>query len=129
MRWLLKIVALLSSFIFRIPPANYTLQYVEVIQRHHKRTPYVSNTFFKEDVEWTCDGSGPTFGVATYVSYLQINLQVHLTTTSRSDDDVSSPVQWQAFTDSSNPWTTTVGPGFVDSTYVLQRFSSLGHKP
>lgn len=37
-----------------IPPSNYSLQYVEVIQRHHKRTPYASNTFPKEDGSWDC---------------------------------------------------------------------------
>ena len=29
-----------------------------------------------------------------------------------------APVQWQAYTDSHNPWSSTVGPGFVNSTYV-----------
>jgi len=29
-----------------------------------------------------------------------------------------SPVQWQMFADVANPWTSTVGPGFVDSTYA-----------
>lgn len=27
------------------PPESYTLEYVEVIHRHHKRTPYAANTF------------------------------------------------------------------------------------
>lgn len=34
---------------YQIPKKGYDLVYVEVIQRHHKRTPYASNTFFKED--------------------------------------------------------------------------------
>lgn len=46
----------------RTPSDQYTLEYVEVIQRHHKRTPYASNTFFAEDIKWNCDGSGPVFG-------------------------------------------------------------------
>lgn len=33
-----------------VPPREYSLRYVEVIQRHHKRTPYASNTFFREDI-------------------------------------------------------------------------------
>ena len=34
---------------------NYELQYVEVIQRHHKRTPYASNAFPVEPYNWDCD--------------------------------------------------------------------------
>ena len=47
----------------RVPPKKYTLQYVEVIQRHHKRTPYASNIFFKEDNAWSCVGEGPVFAM------------------------------------------------------------------
>lgn len=36
----------------------YELEYVEVIQRHHKRSPYQSNTFPAEDREWP--GCGDT---------------------------------------------------------------------
>lgn len=36
----------------------YELEYVEVIQRHHKRSPYQSNTFPVEDREWP--GCGDT---------------------------------------------------------------------
>ena len=50
-------------FIVRAPPKNYTLQYVEIIQRHHKRTPYASNTFFKEDIAWSCVGEGPVYAM------------------------------------------------------------------
>ena len=53
---------LLVSYI-RVPPKDYTLQYVEIIQRHHKRTPYASNTFFKEDIAWSCDGEGPVYAM------------------------------------------------------------------
>lgn len=35
---------------YKVPADEYELVYIEVIQRHHKRTPYASNTFFKEDV-------------------------------------------------------------------------------
>ncbi|KNX49838.2 hypothetical protein CNBG_9523 [Cryptococcus deuterogattii R265] len=35
---------------YKVPSKEYELEYVEVIQRHHKRTPYASNTFFKEDI-------------------------------------------------------------------------------
>ncbi|KAK0186483.1 phosphoglycerate mutase-like protein [Armillaria mellea] len=74
------------------PSSKYTLEYVEVIQRHHKRTPYASNTFFKEDVEWSCDGSGP----------------------------------WQASSNTINPWTDSVGPGFVGSTCQFPQITTEG---
>lgn len=38
--------------------AAYQLEYVEVVQRHHKRSPYQSNTFPAEDHEWP--GCGDT---------------------------------------------------------------------
>ncbi|CAO2657274.1 Nn.00g034000.m01.CDS01 [Neocucurbitaria sp. VM-36] len=37
---------------------EYELVYVEVIHRHHKRTPYASNTFPKESYGWQCDDQG-----------------------------------------------------------------------
>lgn len=37
-----------------MPPA-YELAYVEVVQRHHKRTPYASNAFPVEPYRWDCD--------------------------------------------------------------------------
>ncbi|RMZ90831.1 hypothetical protein DV736_g1917, partial [Chaetothyriales sp. CBS 134916] len=36
-------------------PDGYKLEYVEVIQRHHKRTPYADNTFPHETYPWYCD--------------------------------------------------------------------------
>ena len=42
---------------YKIPDSDYQLQYVEVIQRHHKRTPYASNTFPLEAYPWLCDES------------------------------------------------------------------------
>lgn len=38
-----------------VPPSDYELAYVEVIHRHHKRTPYASNTFPVEDIPWNCN--------------------------------------------------------------------------
>lgn len=34
---------------------EYELEYVEIIQRHHKRTPYAHNSFPVEDEKWFCD--------------------------------------------------------------------------
>ncbi|KAJ6547017.1 histidine phosphatase superfamily [Mycena capillaripes] len=95
---------------YKTPSHDYTLEYVEVIQRHHKRTPYASNTFFKEDVTWSCAGEGP-------VAY------------GKGPSGVSSDVteiQWQGFGNSQNPWTTSVGPGFVGTTCQLPQITSDG---
>jgi 2-phosphoxylose phosphatase len=40
---------------YPLPPSNLSLHYVEIVQRHHKRTPYASNTFPHEDIPWSCD--------------------------------------------------------------------------
>lgn len=42
------------SLEYLVPEPEYELQYVEVIHRHHKRTPYQSNTFPKEDILLSC---------------------------------------------------------------------------
>ncbi|KAL1669871.1 histidine phosphatase superfamily [Schizophyllum commune] len=81
------------------PPEDYKLKYVEVIHRHHKRTPYASNTFFKEDVEWQCEGEG----VVHYIKRW-----------------------WNAFTDDQNPWTSSVGPGFVGTNCQLPQITAEG---
>ncbi|KAI5465274.1 histidine phosphatase superfamily [Mariannaea sp. PMI_226] len=37
---------------------DYELKYVEVIQRHHKRTPYADNAFPIESYQWNCGDQG-----------------------------------------------------------------------
>uniref|UniRef100_A0A8H7XU81 Acid phosphatase n=1 Tax=Psilocybe cubensis TaxID=181762 RepID=A0A8H7XU81_PSICU len=93
-----------------MPGKNYTLQYVEIIQRHHKRTPYASNTFFKEDVPWSCDGAGATFGSIS----------------PNGPGSSVSPVQWRGYIDQQNPWTTSVGPGFAGSSCQFPQITSQG---
>lgn len=39
------------------PSAEFELKYVELIHRHHKRTPYSSNAFPLESYQWNCDDS------------------------------------------------------------------------
>ncbi|TRM58993.1 histidine phosphatase superfamily [Schizophyllum amplum] len=93
-----------------IAPAEYKLAYVEVIQRHHKRTPYASNTFFKEDVEWQCEDEG----VIRYVK-------------SHSGPGADPAViQWNAYMSDQNPWATSVGPGFVGSNCQLPQITAEG---
>ncbi|KAI1134274.1 phosphoglycerate mutase-like protein [Hypoxylon sp. FL0543] len=40
------------------PAIGYELKYVEVVQRHHKRTPYASNSFPVESYRWDCNDQG-----------------------------------------------------------------------
>ncbi|KAG5645660.1 hypothetical protein DXG03_005497 [Asterophora parasitica] len=95
---------------YKTPPPDYNLEYVEVIQRHHKRTPYASNTFFKESVCWSCAGQGPLYGIKS----------------NRGIGAVVTDIQWQAFQDAQNPWTTKVGPGFVGSTCQFPQITDQG---
>ncbi|KIK54122.1 hypothetical protein GYMLUDRAFT_177836 [Collybiopsis luxurians FD-317 M1] len=98
---------------YKTPSSQFRLKYIEVIQRHHKRTPYNTNTFFKEDIPWDCTdaesvyyGKGPAGapGVA-------------------SDPTV---VQWSAYTNPDNPFTNTVGPGFVGSNCAFPQITADG---
>jgi acid phosphatase len=41
---------------------SYKLEYVEVIHRHHKRTPYADNAFPQETYPWFCDDEGLFYG-------------------------------------------------------------------
>ncbi|KAI1324422.1 histidine acid phosphatase [Xylariaceae sp. FL0255] len=43
------------------PSEEYELKYIEVIQRHHKRTPYASNSFPVEEYHWDCNDEGLFF--------------------------------------------------------------------
>ncbi|KAF9450832.1 histidine phosphatase [Macrolepiota fuliginosa MF-IS2] len=78
---------------YKTPSQDFELTFVELIHRHHKRTPYASNTFPVEGITWDCNGTGPVAGLARH---------------------------WQASTPSANPFTTLASPGFVGSTYGSQ---------
>ncbi|KAF1811030.1 phosphoglycerate mutase-like protein [Eremomyces bilateralis CBS 781.70] len=43
------------------PPKGYELTYVELIHRHHKRTPYANNTFPREGYSWECTDEGLSY--------------------------------------------------------------------
>ncbi|OIW25799.1 histidine acid phosphatase [Coniochaeta ligniaria NRRL 30616] len=47
--------------IYPVAPPDYDLAYVELIHRHHKRTPYASNSFPVESYPWTCTDQGLFF--------------------------------------------------------------------
>lgn len=41
--------------------SSFQLQYVELVHRHHKRTPYAANTFPVENYPWYCNDEGLFF--------------------------------------------------------------------
>ncbi|ORY58499.1 histidine acid phosphatase [Pseudomassariella vexata] len=43
---------------YPVPNSSFSLSYVEVIHRHHKRTPYAANSFPVESYAWNCDDQG-----------------------------------------------------------------------
>lgn len=47
---------------YKVPDSEFKLEYVEVIHRHHKRTPYADNTFPREGYAWNCDDEGLFYG-------------------------------------------------------------------
>lgn len=69
---------------------SYTLEYVEVIQRHHKRTPYVANTFPVETYPWYCDDEA--------LFYYGAPSPAH-------GANHSANTYWSVYTSSSNPLT------------------------
>ena len=73
-----------------VPSSDYKLQYVEVIHRHHKRTPYASNAFPVEPYPWNCYDEGLFY----YGQPLpEANSSNH-----------SAHTYWQVYTSSTNPF-------------------------
>ena len=68
-------------------PPGYKLEYVEVIHRHHKRTPYASNTFPVEVYPWYCDDEGLFYSGAPLPT-----------------GNGSAQTYWSVYTSSSNPF-------------------------
>ncbi len=69
-------------------PEGFTLEYVEIMHRHHKRTPYASNLFPKEDLSLYCDD------VSNYY-YAQ----------PKSEDSYDAVrISWENFQDPVNPF-------------------------
>ncbi|KAF7519072.1 hypothetical protein G7054_g13212 [Neopestalotiopsis clavispora] len=83
--------------------SDLTLKYVEVIQRHHKRTPYASNAFPVEPYQWNCDDQGLFY-------YGQ-----HLPTDSGRGS--SAYTYWDVFNSSINPF---VPSGWIGSCQFPQ---------
>ena len=71
-------------------PSDFELAYVEVIHRHHKRTPYAANTFPIESYPWYCNDSALYYYGAP-APYLP-------------PENSSAPTFWNVFTDTANPF-------------------------
>lgn len=67
---------------------DYKLEYVEVIHRHHKRTPYASNTFPREGYSWDCSDEGLFYGGKPLNPY----------------GNASASTYWSVYTSESNPF-------------------------
>jgi hypothetical protein len=68
--------------------SSYKLQYVHVIHRHHKRTPYAANTFPRESYAWECSDEGLYYHAAPFTG---------------SNANSSASTYWSVFTSPSNP--------------------------
>ncbi|KAF2110199.1 histidine acid phosphatase-like protein [Lophiotrema nucula] len=80
---------------------EFQLEYVEVIHRHHKRTPYASNTFPKESYSWSCSDEGLFY----YGQPLQ------------PIGNASASTYWSVYTSESNPFAPT---GFLGTCQFPQ---------
>ena len=91
-----------QEYIF--PDQSYTLKYVEVIHRHHKRTPYASNAFPVESNPWLCDDESLYYyGVPS--------------------DESAAKIAWRIEQSPLNPFMPT---GFQDSTCQFPQITSGG---
>lgn len=67
---------------------DYKMEYVEVIHRHHKRTPYADNTFPREGYSWSCSDEGLFYGGKPINPY----------------GNDSSATYWDVYTSNTNPF-------------------------
>ena len=79
----------------RLNSTDLQLEYVEVIQRHHKRTPYAANTFPIETYPWYCNDTALYYYGAP----------------NNPLGNESAQTYWSVFTDTSNPLTAPGFPG------------------
>ncbi|KAF3926727.1 hypothetical protein ABW21_db0205237 [Orbilia brochopaga] len=78
---------------YSTPPDRFELVYVEVIHRHHKRTPYQDNTFPAESYSWDCSDQG------LFVYGRPLGPDV--------DTDASAQVYWRVQSNPVNPFPAT----------------------
>ncbi|CZT10122.1 hypothetical protein WAI453_006363 [Rhynchosporium graminicola] len=84
---------------YKKPSAEFKLQYVEVIQRHHKRTVYAANAFPVESYGWDCHDEGLFYYGEPKAGHR------------------SAHTYWQGFRSAQNPF---VPPGFLGSCQFPQ---------
>ncbi|KAJ2899346.1 Counting factor 60 [Zalerion maritima] len=75
------------------PSDGYSLKFVEVIHRHHKRTPYASNAFPVEPYRWDCDDQA----LYKYGAPLESSGSDHV--------DGAAAVYWKGYSSPTNPFT------------------------
>lgn len=68
--------------------SSYKLEYVHIIHRHHKRTPYAANTFPRESYAWECSDEGLYYHAAPFTG---------------ANANSSASTYWSVFTSASNP--------------------------
>ena len=68
--------------------SSYKLEYVHIIHRHHKRTPYAANTFPRESYAWECSDEGLYYHAAPFTG---------------ANANSSAYTYWSVFTSASNP--------------------------
>lgn len=78
------------------PTDRFKLEYVELIHRHHKRTPYAANTFPIETQQWSCHDSA--------LFYYGTPLD--------PGDNSSAQVYWEPFIDAVNPFSAEGFPPY-----------------
>jgi len=86
---------------------SFQLKYVEVIHRHHKRTPYQANTFPREDRGWDCSDTHPFV-------FMNGNTQ-----------QIQQPVKgfWKTTEDSLNPFRAT---GYLPTSCMFPEITKEG---
>ncbi|KIV80314.1 hypothetical protein PV11_07825 [Exophiala sideris] len=89
---------------YHAAPSGYNLVYVELVHRHHKRTPYASNTFPHETYAWYCDDEALFFYGTP------------------RPDGTSAQVAWQVYTTDANP----LAPQGFNGTCQFPQISGAG---
>ncbi|KAI0189874.1 histidine acid phosphatase [Astrocystis sublimbata] len=95
---------------------EFELVYVEVIQRHHKRTPYAANAFPVEPYHWDCADEGLYYYGASFGSDADTGAT---SLDSASNPEPNRPAHgfWKGFTSAINPF---VPSGWIGSCQFPQ---------
>ncbi|ROW06943.1 hypothetical protein VMCG_03984 [Cytospora schulzeri] len=91
------------------PSEEYELAYVELIHRHHKRTPYAANSFPVESYTWDCNDEGLYYFARPFSEDPTSPDPDPSTTTSRSNS--SALAYWEVLSGTTNPF-EALAPGW-----------------